>query len=157
MFEAILGMLIYMLQMFLNVVYVWQSVCLLTFVPKVDRSISGSGRDILFWKFWRHAWYVGTLVPINSEFHCVSVSLVVGTLFYWNLTKLEISPALGEISFWIVMDTFCGCLYTCSREIQISNFNCKYFSMSWIQVVTSYHYCLSSGPPSETSGPVTYM
>ena len=40
MFEDILGMLIYMLQMFLNVMYVWQSVCLLTFVPKLDRGIS---------------------------------------------------------------------------------------------------------------------
>ena len=35
-----LGMLIYMLRMLLNVMYVWQSVCLLTFVPKLDRGIS---------------------------------------------------------------------------------------------------------------------
>ena len=40
MCENILGMSIYMLQMILNVMYVWQSVCLLTFVPKLDRGIS---------------------------------------------------------------------------------------------------------------------
>ena len=100
-----------------SICHVCMAVCLFPyFFTKISqRHISGSGRDILFWKFWRHSWYVGTLVPINSEFNCVSVSLVVGTLSYWNLTKLEISPALGEISFWSVMDTFCGCLYTCSR------------------------------------------
>ena len=48
-----LGMLIYMLQMLLNVMYVWQSVCLLTLLPKLDRGISlALGRDILFWVFW---------------------------------------------------------------------------------------------------------
>ena len=84
-----------------------------------------------------HSWYVGTLVPINFKFYCVSVSLVVGTLSYWNLTKLEISPALGEISFWIFMDTFFGCFIFVQINT-ISN-NCKYFCISWIQLVTFYH------------------
>ena len=79
MFEAILGMLIYMLQMFLNVVYVWQSVCLLTFVPKVDRSISGSERDILVEKFVRHFdMLVHQVQLILSLLVCLSV-FVVGT------------------------------------------------------------------------------
>ena len=37
------------------------------------------------------------------------------------------------------------------------NFNCTYLCISWIQLVTSYHYCHSCGPPSETSGLVIYM
>ena len=31
---------------------------------------------------------------------CMSVSLLVGLLPYWNYTNLGISPALDEISFW---------------------------------------------------------
>ena len=34
----------------------------------------------------------------------------------------------------------------------IPNFKFKYLCTSWIKLITSYHYCLSCGPPSETSG-----
>ena len=76
-------MLIYMLQMSLDVMYVWQSVCLLTFLPKLDRGISLVLEEIsCFGSFGGIPDMLVHLVPINSEFNCVSVSLVVGTLFY---------------------------------------------------------------------------
>ena len=46
---------------------------------------------------------------------CMSVSLLVGLLSYWNLTNIGISPVLDDISFWIFLEAFLGCLYTCSK------------------------------------------
>ena len=92
--------------------HVCMAVCLFAyFFTKISqRHISGSGRDILFWKFWRHSWYVGTLVPINSEFTCVSVSFCSWHISYWNVTKLEISPVLDELFVWKVFEDILGML-----------------------------------------------
>ena len=64
----------------------------------------------------------------------------------------DILSRTGYIPFWIFMDTFLGCRYNCSKYFWIPNVKFKYLCTSWIKLVTSYHYCLSCGPSSETSG-----
>ena len=105
--------------------HVCLSICLFAyFLTKIrQRDISGSGWDI-FLEFFGGIpdmlvhWFQIILI------FCMSVSLVVGILPYWNPTNLGISPALDEISFWIFMDTFLGCFYTSSRYFLKPNYAC---------------------------------
>ena len=79
---------------------------LTTIIPSY---ISSSGLEIFldFLETFLRYWY--------PEFFVCLVSLVVGILPWWNQTNLGILPALDEISYWIFMDTFLGCWYTCSK------------------------------------------
>ena len=96
-----------------------------------QRDISGSGWDIFleFLEAFLTCWYTGSKI---IQIFCMSVSLVVDILPYWNPTDLGISPALDEISFWMFMDTFLGCWYTCSKYLQNLKSNFKYLSTYWI-------------------------
>ena len=58
---------------------------------------------------WRHSWDIFTLVSNNSDF------LLFGLLSYWNYTNIGISPILDKISFWNFLETYPGCLYTCTK------------------------------------------
>ena len=54
----------------------------------------------------------------NSEIFCiscVSVSLLVDLLPYWNYRNIGITPVLDEIQFWNSLETFLGCFYTSSK------------------------------------------
>ena len=63
----------------------------------------------------------------------MSVSLLIGSLPYWNYTNIGISPVLDEISFWNFLETFLVCWYThfiCCLELQSSETSwtmCGYF------------------------------
>ena len=46
---------------------------------------------------------------------CMSVSLLVGLLSYWNYTKIGKSPVLDKISLWNFLEWFLGYRYTCSK------------------------------------------
>ena len=57
------GMLVHLLQMILNFMYVCQSVCLLTSLPKLDKGISPVLDEISFWNFletFLRCWYTGS-------------------------------------------------------------------------------------------------
>ena len=74
-FWDISGMLVHYFQIYLNFLYVSQSVSWLTSLLILDkyRDISSSGWDI-FLNFFRHSWYVPTLITNYSElFVCLSV------------------------------------------------------------------------------------
>ena len=80
-----LGMLVHLLQMILNVMYVCQSVCLLTSWPKLNKGISPVLDEIYFWFLLIYYWDVSTLAPNDSEFPvCLSVCL-----FPYCLTKIR--------------------------------------------------------------------
>ena len=49
---------------------------------------------------------------------CMSVSLLVCLLPYWNYENKGISPVLEEISFWNFLETYLGCLCKSSRSVQ---------------------------------------
>ena len=62
-FGYIPGILVHMLQMTLNFMYVCQPVCLLTFLPKLDRGISLVLDEISFWNFleaFLTCWYTSS-------------------------------------------------------------------------------------------------
>ena len=59
--------------MILNFTYICQSVCLLSFLPKLDKGIYPELNDVSFWIFLKTFLDIGTLVPNNSKFFvCLS-------------------------------------------------------------------------------------
>ena len=66
--------------------------------------------DICFWIFLETllgCWYTCSKWFWTS---CMSVSLSVGLLSYLILAYIWISPVLDEISFWLFLDRFLGCV-----------------------------------------------
>ena len=62
-FGGISGMFLHLLEMILNFMYVCQSVCLLTSLPKLDRGISPVLDGVYFWNFLEAfpiCWYIGS-------------------------------------------------------------------------------------------------
>ena len=114
-FGDIPGMLVHYFQIILNFMYVCQSVCLLTSSPKLDKGISPDLDDISFLNFFET--FVGYFWTFSRSFwiSCLSVSLLVGLLPYWNYDNTGISLVLDEISFWIFLEAFLGCWYTFSK------------------------------------------
>ena len=91
----------------MNCLYVFQSVCWLTSLLKLDKykDISSSGWDILlkFFETFLGYWYTSSKCLWIS---CMCVSLSVGLLTYWTYTNIAISPVLDEISFWNILEIF---------------------------------------------------
>ena len=175
--------------MILDFLYACQSVCLLTFLPKLYKGISPVLDFTSFWIFLRHSMDVGTLFQNNSEFHvrlsvCLFAYLLtkirqryisrygwdmfleffedIPTLVQWFQIiliflyicqsgswytsfiicdkfrqNIGITPALDDISFWIFLDTFLGCWYTCYKKFWSSNLKFIYVGTSWIKLDTS--------------------
>ena len=69
--------------------------------------------------FGRHSWDVFTLFSKNKIF-CMSVSVWVGLLPYWNWTNVGISSVLDEIYSWKIFETFLGCLDTILKYCKTS-------------------------------------
>ena len=90
----------------------------------------------------KHPWILSLRFRDNQIF-CMSVSLLVGLLPYWNYTNMGISPVLEEIFSWFLalplpfgqcmeiscpgrniflkfLETFLGCFYTISQWLHIS-------------------------------------
>ena len=101
MFGGIPGMFVHYFHMLTNFLYVCQSISLLTSLLKLDiyRDIFCSGWDI-FLIFLDT--FLGCFYSISKYLwiSCLSVSLSVGLLPYWNQAKTGISLVLDEISFW---------------------------------------------------------
>ena len=103
-------------QNILNFLYVCQSVSWLTYLQKLDKygDISSSVWDI-FLKFlekFLECWQANFKYFF---FACMSVSVLGGSLPYWNYINIGISPFLDEIAFWNFLETFLGCWYTISK------------------------------------------
>ena len=71
-FGDIPGMLVHYFQIILNLMFVCQSVCLLTSLPKLDKGISPDLDETSFWNFLKTfliLWHNGS----NNNFVCLSV------------------------------------------------------------------------------------
>ena len=106
-FGDIPEMSLHFFQIITNFLYVCQYVSWLTFLLKSDkyRDISCSGWDIFLNFFGGIPW---TFVHLFQKcwIFCMSVSLLIGLLPYWNQTNIGISLGLDEISFWNFLETF---------------------------------------------------
>ena len=98
--------------------FVCLSVCLLAYFLTEMMSIWGF---LQFWMIYISAIFWAKIF----SFSCMSVSLFVSLLPYWNYINMGISLVLDEISFWIFLETFLG--YFClSASLSVS-----YISSNW--------------------------
>ena len=91
---------------------------------------------------WSHSLRFG-----ENQIVCMSVSLLVGLLSYWNYTNVGISPVLDEIFFWKFLETFLGCFYTIPKWLK--NF-CM--SVSLLVGLLPYIYWTNVGISKKKSG-----
>ena len=94
------GILAHQLHTILNFLYVCQSVSWITSLLKLDKykDISSSRWDVFLKSDWDISGcsYTGSK---SSQISCMSVSLLVGLLSYWNYADIGISPHLDDIYF----------------------------------------------------------
>ena len=106
---------------------------LLSYWNYTNIGISPVLNKISFWIFLET--FLGCWSTFSKKFwiFCMSVSVLFGSLSYWNYTIIGISPVLDKISFWIFLETFLGCLFTCSKQFWI-------FCMSFSLLLGSLSY-----------------
>ena len=115
------------------------------------RDISSSVWDISLKFFGGIPWMFVHLFQIILNF------LYVWEFDSWLISLLKLDKYRDSSSsrwyiFQTFLDPFLRYSYTSSKQLWISNLIFKYICTSWIKLVTSLHYCLSCGSPSETSG-----